>query len=110
MASRMLVLLLVCVLFSGLLMQIGWLSSISRQSKEIDGLAREIAEMNATADNLRVTLSQYHNLDVIQTKATELGMTLPDNTQIRVINLPAGMGQETSAQAVGLTGGNEKPE
>ena len=106
-ASRILLLVLAGVLFTGLFMQIGWLSEISRQSKQNDALSREITELSATADNLRVALSRYHNLEIIQQKAEQLGMTLPDSSQIRVISLPIEMTQGTSAQTAAMNGGEE---
>ena len=109
-ASRALSIILAVVLFTGLFMQIGWLSDITKQAKKNDAMVREIAEMNAAADNLRVALSRYHNLDAIREKAEELGMKMPDSTQIRVISLPAGMTGDTSAQTAMLNGGDEMAE
>jgi len=105
--SRVLIVMLVCVLFAGLFMQIGQMAEIAGQSKKNNELVYQLNEMEAVIDNLQVALNGYHNLNSIQMRAHEIGMVVPDSMQIRVLNLPAQMGTDTSAQTAALFSGDE---
>ena len=76
--SRMLMLLAGLILFAGLFLQITMLSRISLQSKRAAALERELVELSANAENLELSINQYHNLEVIAARAQQLGMEQPD--------------------------------
>ena len=96
--SRALLVLAGIVLFSGLFMQITMLARISSQSKRASGLEGEIEELTANAENLELRINRYHNLDSIAVRARELGMSTPNETQIRVVSV-ARTSEDTSTQA-----------
>lgn len=98
--SRMLLFTVAIALFVGLFVQITMLSKISAQSKLAAGLEREIAELSASAENLELSINQYHNLDHIAARARQLGMEQPDAAQIRVVRVVRSDSENTSTQAV----------
>lgn len=87
------------ILFAGLFLQITMLSRVSSQNKRASAIEREIAELGAYAENLELSINQYHNLDSIAARARQLGMSLPDETQIRVVSV-ARSNADTSIQTV----------
>lgn len=105
--SRLLVIAAALVLFAGLFTQIAMRAQIARQSKEIAAMQSEIKALSANAENLGLTINQRHNLEVIDRKAKELGMTQPSEDQVRVLNLPA-LNGDTSTQTVANTDGEER--
>lgn len=107
---RGLIVVAALVLFVGLFLQITMLSRISLKSKQAAKLEKEIIELNANAENLEVTINQYHNLENIEARARQMGMQQPDETQIRVISVPQIDAENTSIQqAAEIFGGGEVP-
>ena len=72
-------------------------------SKQVAETRKEIKALNASADNLNLSLNQYHNLQRIAARAQQLGMEQPDETQLRVVNLP-GLIDSTSTQSADSSG------
>lgn len=106
--SRALLVMAAVVLFAGLFVQITMLSRISSQAKQAAKLEREIVELSASAENLEVSINQYHNLKDIAVRAQQLGMEEPDETQIRVVNVAnAGHAEYTSNQTAAAVGGEQ---
>lgn len=105
--SRILLLAAAIVLFAGLFVQISMLSRISSQSKQAAKLEREIVELSASAENLEVSINQYHNLETIAARAQQLGMEQPDETQIRVVNVARNHMEDTSIQTADASGGEK---
>ena len=103
---RALLIVAALVLFAGLFVQITMLSRIYSQSKQAAKLEKEIVELSASAENLEVSINQYHNLETIGDRARELGMEEPVDDQLRVVNLPQIAG-DTSTQTV-ASGESEK--
>ena len=104
--SRALLVVAAVVLFTGLLVQITMLSRICAQSKQASALEREIVELNASAENLELSINQYHNLESIAVRARQLGMDQPNETQIRVVNVVRS-NENTSTQTVEAFGGEK---
>lgn len=105
--SRVLLILAAAVLFVGLFMQITMLSRISSQNKQASALEEEILELSASAENLELSINQYHNLDNIELRARQLGMEEPTDTQIRVVSVVQAETENTSIQAVELIDGEK---
>lgn len=105
--SRMLMLLAGLILFAGLFLQITMLSRISLQSKRAAALERELVELSANAENLELSINQYHNLEVIAARAQQLGMEQPDETQIRVVSVARIQPEDTSTQTAEGFGGEK---
>lgn len=105
--NRMLMILAAMVLFVGLFAQITMLSRISAQSKRASALEREIAALGANAENLELSINQYHNLESIAARAREMGLEQPDETQIRVVSVNRSDAHDTSVQAAGNTDGEK---
>ena len=99
--SRVLMCVFALALLIGLFSQIAMLARISGQAKDCQKIEREIRELSANADNLNLSLNQFHNLDRIAVRAQQLGMEQPTETQIRVVNLP-GMTENTSTQSADI--------
>lgn len=97
--STILLIVVVVVLFVGLFTQITWRASLSGQAKKIAALQAEINELDALAKNLDMNIGFHHNLVKIGERAVTLGMSQPDETQLRVVSLPAAYGN-TSTQTV----------
>ena len=104
--SGILLVVAAVVLFCGLFGQIALRAQISGQAKEIAAVQAEIRTLSANAENLDLTINQRHNLTEIGQKAVLLGMEQPDESQMRVVHLPA-MNGNTSTQTVANTGGEE---
>ena len=105
--SRMLMILAGLILFAGLFLQITMLSRISLQSKRAAALERELVELSANAENLELSINQYHNLEVIAARAQQLGMEQPDETQIRVVSVAKINREDTSTQTAEGFGGEK---
>lgn len=97
--TRILMCLFALVMFAGLFSQITMLAKVSGQQKQIAKVEKQIRELTANADNLSLCLNQYRNLDRVAALAQQMGMERPNETQIRVVNLP-GTIESTSTQSV----------
>ena len=104
--SRALMIAFALVLFLGVCSQIAMMARLSGQSKQVAETQKEIKALNASAENLNLSLNQYHNLDRIALRAQQLGMEQPDETQLRVVNLP-GLIDSTSTQSADNSGAEE---
>ncbi len=104
--SRALMIAFALVLFLGVCSQIAMMARLSGQSKQVVETQKEIKALNASAENLNLSLNQYHNLDRIALRAQQLGMEQPDETQLRVVNLP-GLIDSTSTQSADNSGAEE---
>lgn len=104
--NRILMIAFALVLFIGVFSQIAMMARLSGQNKKAVELEKEIRALSASADNLNLSLSQYHNLDRIAFRAKQLGMEQPDETQLRVVNLPA-LVDSTSTQSADSSGAEE---
>ena len=105
--NRRLLILAALVLFAGLFLQITMLSRISLQSKRASAVERELIELNANAENLELSINQYHNLEAIAARAQQLGMEQPDETQIRVVSVAKINREDTSTQTAEGFGGEK---
>ena len=101
--SRLLLAAFALVLFVGVLAQIAMMARLSGQNKQVVEVRKEIKALSASADNLNLSLNQYHNLDRIAARAQQLGMEQPDETQLRVVYLPT-MVDGTSTQSADSSG------
>lgn len=104
--SRALLILAAVVLFCGLFGQIALRAQLSGQAKEMASVQAEIRALSANAENMSLTINQRHNLTEIGQKATLLGMEQPNESQMRVVRLPA-MNGNTSTQTAANVGGEE---
>lgn len=104
--SRALMIAFAVALFLGVCSQIAMMARLSGQNKRVYETQREIRALSASADNLNLSLSQYHNLERIAARAEQLGMSQPDETQLRVVNLPA-LTDSTSTQSADNSGAEE---
>lgn len=104
--SRTLAVLAAIVFFGGLFGQIALRAQISGQAKRIDAVHREIRTLSASAENLDLCINQYHNLETIGQRALQLGMDVPADDQLRVVNLPQ-IGGDTSTQTVANDSGEK---
>lgn len=104
--SRILMAVFALVLFIGVFSQIAMMAKLSGQNKRVVETQKEIKALSASADNLNLGLNQYHNLDRIAARAQQLGMEQPDETQLRVVNLPA-LIEGTSTQSADSSGTEE---
>lgn len=105
--NRALIFAAALVLFAGLFVQITMLSRISSQNKQAAKLEKEIVELNASAENLEVSINQYHNLETIAARAQLMGMEQPDETQIRVVSVAREHAEDTSIQTADASGGEK---
>ena len=105
--NRTLLILVGIVLFAGLFLQITMLSRISLQSKRASAVEWELEELSANAENLELSINQYHNLEVIAARAQQLGMEQPDETQIRVVSVAKINPEDTSTQTAEGFGGEK---
>ena len=96
--NRVLMIVLALVVIAGISVQIGMVCRMAGQNRRLVAVERTIRELRASEDNLNLSLSQYHNLERIAARAQQLGMGQPDETQLRVVNLPA-LIESTSAQS-----------
>ncbi len=104
--SRVLMIAFALVLFIGVFAQIAMMAKLSGQNKQVVETRKEIKALSASADNLNLGLSQYHNLERIAARAQQLGMEQPDETQLRVVNLPTII-DSTSTQSADSSGTEE---
>lgn len=104
--SRVLMVAFALVLFIGVFAQIAMMAKLSGQNKRLVETRKEIKVLSASADNLNLSLNQYHNLDRIAARAQQLGMEQPDETQLRVVNLPTVI-DSTSTQSADSSGAEE---
>lgn len=104
--NKLLLGVFVLVLFAGVFGQIAMIARLSGQSKAVAAVEKEIRELSASEDNLYLSLNQYHNLDRVAARAGQLGMEQPEQSQIRVVNLPAVV-ENTSTQSAENLGAEE---
>ena len=104
--SRALMIAFAVVLALGVCSQIAMMARLSGQNKQVVETEREIRALSASADNLNLSLNQYHNLERIALRARQLGMEQPDETQLRVVNLPT-LIDSTSTQSADNSGAEE---
>lgn len=104
--NRLLMAAFALVLFIGVVSQIAMMARLSGQNKQVVETEKEIKALSASADNLNLSLNQYHNLERIAARAQQLGMEQPDETQLRVVNLPGLIGS-TSTQSADNSGAEE---
>ena len=104
--SRILMAVFALVLFIGVFAQIAMMAKLASQNKQVVAAQKEIKALSASADNLNLGLNQYHNLERIAARAQQLGMEQPDETQLRVVNLPTVI-DSTSTQSADNSGTEE---
>ena len=97
---------LAVLVFVGVVLQITQLARLSGQRKAQAGVEREIRVLSAQLENMNLSINSFHNLDRIAMRAKQLGMDQPDETQIRVVNLPGILG-DTSTQSAEAVGAEE---
>lgn len=86
--SKALMYLTVALLAVALFVQIGRLSAIAAQNKQISVLTSEIKSLESEKANLEVRLSMQQNINRVRDEAIyRLGMTRPEDGQIRVVSL-----------------------
>ena len=104
--NRLLMAVFALVLFLGAVSQIAMMARLTGQNKQIVATQKEIHEWSAKVDNLEFNLNKYHNHERITALAQQLGMEQPDETQLRVVNLP-GLVEGTSTQSADNSGAEE---
>ena len=104
--NRLLIAAFALVLFIGVCGQIAMMARLSGQNKRLVETEQEMRALSASADNLNLSLNQYHNLERIAAWAEQLGMQQPGETQLRVVNLPT-LIDSTSTQSADNTGAEE---
>ena len=104
--SRVLMIAFAVVVLLGVIAQITMMAQLSTQSKQTYALRSESKELTSRIQNLNRSLDQFHNRERITARALKLGMQLPDETQLRVVNLP-GLSYSTTAQSAENTGAGE---
>ena len=104
--NRRLMIAFAAVLFIGVIAQIAMMAQLSVQSKQAYAAEKEAYELTNRIENLQHSLEQFHNHDRITARAQQLGMQLPDETQLRVVNLP-GLIDSTSTQSADNSGAEE---
>ena len=104
--NRGLMIAFAVVVLLGVIAQITMMAQLSTQSKQTYALRSESKELTSRIQNLNRSLEQFHNRDRIRAKAKSLGMQLPDETQLRVVNL-SGLSYSTTAQSAENTGAGE---
>lgn len=105
--GRMFLIAAVIILFAGLFLQITMLARISHQNKAASAMEQEIVALSASADNLELSINQHHDLKQIATRAVQMGMSRPNETQIRVVSVAHSNAQDTSTQMAEAIGGEE---
>ena len=101
--NRMLMAAFALVLFVGVFLQIAMMARLSAQNKQAVEAQAETHALAIRAENLNLALNQYHNLERIAFRAKQLGMEQPDETQLRVVNLPT-LIDSTSTQSADNSG------
>ena len=104
--NRLLMAVFALVLFLGAVSQIAMMARLTGQNKQIVAAQKEIHEWSAKVDNLEFNLNKYHNHKRITALAQQLGMQMPEGSQLRVVNLP-GLLDVTSTQSADNTGAEE---
>ena len=104
--SRWLMIAFALVLLIGVVGQIAMMARMSHQNKRLLAVQAEAGDLSNRIENLNLSLSQYHDHSRIRPRAQQLGMRLPDETQLRVVNLPE-LVRNTSAQSVENTDAGE---
>jgi len=105
--SRALLIAAAVALFAGLFVQITMLSRISSQNKLASELQDEITDLTARAQNLELSINQYHDLSAIEIRAQRLGMEKAEDTQLRVVSVARSGNENTSIQTAGVFGGEK---
>ena len=103
--SRAMMIAFAVVLFAGLFVQVSMISRLSTQAKASQQVEREIRDLSANAENLKLSLNQFKSPERVAALAARLGMEQPTEGQIRVVNLP--VITDTSAQSVENIGAEE---
>lgn len=96
--NRRLMIAFAAVVLVGVIAQITMMAMLSVQSKQTSATQDEIGKLHSRIDNLNHSLEQFHNHDRVRAKAQNLGMQLPDDTQLRMVNL-SGLSYGTTAQS-----------
>ena len=96
--NRILMVAFALVLFIGVVAQIAMLAQLSIQNKQTVAAEAEAYDLTNRIGNLELSLSQHHDLHRITARAQQLGMQMPDESQLRVLNLP-GLADSTTAQS-----------
>ena len=104
--NRRLMIAFAVVVLLGVVAQITMMVQLSNQSKQTYALRSESKELASRIQNLTRSLDQFHNQERITARARKLGMKLPDETQLRVVNLP-GLSYSTTAQSAENIGAGE---
>ena len=104
--NRALMAVFAVVLFIGVFLQIAMMARLSAQNKQVVEARNDTHMLAVRADNMNLALNQYHNLERIAVRARQLGMEQPDETQLRVVNLPT-LIDSTSTQSADNTGAEE---
>ena len=104
--NRGLMIAFAAVVLLGVIAQITMMAQLSNQSKQTYAARSESRELTSRIQNLNRSLGQFHNRERIAARAQALGMQLPDETQLRVVNLP-GLSYSTTAQSAENTGAGE---
>ena len=104
--NRRLMIAFAAVLFIGVIAQIAMMAQLSVQSKQAYAAEKEAYELTNRIENLQHSLEQFHNHDRITARAQQLGMQLPDEKQLRVVNL-TGLTYGTTAQSADNGGAGE---
>jgi len=104
--NRGLMIAFAAVVLLGVIVQITMMVRLSGQSKATYAARKETRELTSRIQNLNHSLEQFHNRDRITARAQQLGMQLPDETQLRVVNL-SGLSYGTTAQSAENTGAGE---
>ena len=104
--NRALMAVFAVVLFIGVFLQIAMMARLSAQNKQVVEARNDTHMLAVRADNMNLALNQYHNLERIAVRARQLGMEQPDETQLRVVNLP-GLIDSTSTQSADKSGAGE---
>ena len=104
--NRMLMTAFAVVLFIGVVLQIAMMARLSAQNKQVVETRNDTHMLAVRADNMNLALNQYHNLERIAVRARQLGMEQPDETQLRVVNLPTII-DSTSTQSADSSGTEE---
>ena len=104
--NRRLMIVFAAVVLIGVIIQITMMAKLSVQSKQTYAARTEARELESRIDNLNHSLEQFHNHDRITARAQALGMQLPDDTQLRMVNL-SGLSYGTTAQSAENTGAGD---
>ncbi|MBE5808717.1 MAG: hypothetical protein E7317_10320 [Clostridiales bacterium] len=78
---------------------------LKQQNAQLQNVQIEMRSLLREAENLEMCIAQAYDLTGIGERARELGMTEPDESQLRVVRLPAST-NETYALSVANTQGD----